>query len=168
MAFRSLSRLSSALGAKASTLRSFLLNFLLQCVALHCFVLLSHLSMIPYLSFDRRVRDFSRHRICFFDVLLIINGYLLSLCMKFSRYIRVTGRSHMLSSWVALTYLYSYAFEEFPLQWSWGDSNPWPPACKAGALPTELHPQNLCDTSGNASSLGLFLFQNFKCANIFR
>ena len=76
MAFRSLSRLSSALSAKASTLRSFLLNFLLQCVALHCFVLLSHLSMIPYLSFDRRVRDFSRHRICFFDVLLIINGYL--------------------------------------------------------------------------------------------
>ena len=26
-------------------------------------------------------------------------------------------------------------------QWRWGDSNPWPPACKAGALPTELHPQ---------------------------
>ena len=25
--------------------------------------------------------------------------------------------------------------------WRWGDSNPWPPACKAGALPTELHPQ---------------------------
>ena len=85
MAFRSLSRLSSALSAKASTLRSFLLNFLLQCVALHCSFCFSHLSMIPYLSFDRRVRDFSRHRICFFDVLLIINGYLLSLCMKFSR-----------------------------------------------------------------------------------
>ena len=25
--------------------------------------------------------------------------------------------------------------------WRWGDSNSWPPACKAGALPTELHPQ---------------------------
>ena len=23
--------------------------------------------------------------------------------------------------------------------WTWGDSNPRPPACKAGALPTELH-----------------------------
>ena len=35
-AFRSLSRLSSALSAKASTLRSFLLNFFLHsCVALH-------------------------------------------------------------------------------------------------------------------------------------
>ena len=27
--------------------------------------------------------------------------------------------------------------------WRWGDSNSWPPACKAGALPTELHPQNV-------------------------
>ena len=24
--------------------------------------------------------------------------------------------------------------------WRWGESNPWPPACKAGALPAELHP----------------------------
>ena len=24
--------------------------------------------------------------------------------------------------------------------WRWWDSNPWPPACRAGALPTELHP----------------------------
>ena len=30
------------------------------------------------------------HRICFFDVLLIINGFYYLLCMKFSRYIRVT------------------------------------------------------------------------------
>ena len=27
------------------------------------------------------------------------------------------------------------------LSWRWRDSNSWPPACKAGALPTELHPQ---------------------------
>ena len=26
------------------------------------------------------------------------------------------------------------------LLWRWWDSNPWPPACRAGALPTELHP----------------------------
>ena len=25
-------------------------------------------------------------------------------------------------------------------EWRWWDSNPWPPACRAGALPTELHP----------------------------
>ena len=27
--------------------------------------------------------------------------------------------------------------------WRWRDSNPWPPACRAGALPTELHPHLL-------------------------
>ena len=27
-----------------------------------------------------------------------------------------------------------------PGWWRWWDSNPWPPACRAGALPTELHP----------------------------
>ena len=27
-----------------------------------------------------------------------------------------------------------------PFWWRWWDSNPWPPACRAGALPTELHP----------------------------
>ena len=26
------------------------------------------------------------------------------------------------------------------LWWRWGESNSWPPACKAGALPAELHP----------------------------
>ena len=25
--------------------------------------------------------------------------------------------------------------------WRWGESNPWPPACRAGALPAELHPR---------------------------
>ena len=28
--------------------------------------------------------------------------------------------------------------------WRWWDSNPWPPACRAGALPTELHPHIKC------------------------
>ena len=28
--------------------------------------------------------------------------------------------------------------------WRWWDSNPWPPACRAGALPAELHPQIKC------------------------
>ena len=28
--------------------------------------------------------------------------------------------------------------------WRWTGSNRWPPACKAGALPTELHPQSIC------------------------
>ena len=28
-----------------------------------------------------------------------------------------------------------------PFWWRWWDSNPWPPACRAGALPAELHPR---------------------------
>ena len=30
--------------------------------------------------------------------------------------------------------------ELFNSWWRWGESNPWPPACRAGALPAELHP----------------------------
>ena len=30
----------------------------------------------------------------------------------------------------------------FLSKWRWWDSNSWPPACKAGALPTELHPHS--------------------------
>lgn len=29
-----------------------------------------------------------------------------------------------------------------PGEWRWGGSNSWPPPCKGGALPTELHPLN--------------------------
>ena len=28
--------------------------------------------------------------------------------------------------------------------WRWGESNSWPPACKAGALPAELRPHTSC------------------------
>ena len=31
-------------------------------------------------------------------------------------------------------------FRFFNRWWRWRDSNPWPPACRAGALPAELHP----------------------------
>ena len=34
--------------------------------------------------------------------------------------------------------------------WRWGESNSWPPACKAGALPAELHPQISLHTSSSA------------------
>ena len=36
--------------------------------------------------------------------------------------------------------------------WRWWDSNPWPPACRAGALPAELHPH----------FVGCLLFSVFK------
>ena len=44
--------------------------------------------------------------------------------------------------------------------WRWWDSNPWPPACRAGALPAELHP--------HFSWVGsFFTFFHFRfCGNI--
>ena len=34
-----------------------------------------------------------------------------------------------------------------PVWWRWGGSNSWPPACKAGALPAELHPRRVFEVS---------------------
>ena len=36
-----------------------------------------------------------------------------------------------------------------PVWWRWGGSNSWPPACKAGALPAELHPHCLTSSFFN-------------------
>ena len=35
------------------------------------------------------------------------------------------------------------------LRWRWWDSNPWPPACRAGALPAELHPHFRASTASS-------------------
>ena len=40
--------------------------------------------------------------------------------------------------------------------WRWRDSNPWPPACRAGALPAELHPQKFTFGFGFRVSLHSF------------
>ena len=54
--------------------------------------------------------------------IIILKEFILDIFnMQFSRYILV---------WTVL----------FIPRWRWRDSNSWPPACKAGALPTELHP----------------------------
>ena len=47
------------------------------------------------------------------------------------------------------------------LQWRWWDSNPWPPACRAGALPTELHPHLVCCGSFLWFQWTLSLIQNW-------
>ena len=58
--------------------------------------------------------------ILWLDVLLIINGYLLSL-----------------SVWC-----FQGTFPDVLPEWRWGDSNPWPLDCQSSALPTELHPHS--------------------------
>ena len=46
--------------------------------------------------------------------------------------------------------------------WRWWDSNPWPPACRAGALPAELHPRiNAECIMHNAKLLG-FAFSPYS------
>ena len=62
VAFRSLSRLSSALSAKASTLRSFLLD-LFRCIALH-------LSLSQLLSSLMLIRTYKNFRFYFWFVIL--------------------------------------------------------------------------------------------------
>ena len=44
---------------------------------------------------------------------------------------------HSLSLWAIFGLVRSLTLS---LWWRWGGSNSWPPACKAGALPAELHP----------------------------
>ena len=101
-----------------------------------------------------RLRSFAAHSIN----QRLYQGYLINFnqisCMQFSRYnlfrliyshkpmglsglepptSRLSGvRSNQLS--------YKPIFEILRFQWRWRDSNSRPPACKAGALPTELHP----------------------------
>ena len=97
VAFRSLSRLSSALSAKASTLRSFLLD-LCRCIALHLSFVSTSFEIVCFLEL---IKTFvSTFGLLFSDVLIFFKEYLtiellmfncinqLSLCMKFSRYIR--------------------------------------------------------------------------------
>ena len=47
------------------------------------------------------------------------------------------------SSHLSYRPVYSKAYSVRSTWWRWRDSNPWPPACRAGALPTELHPHKL-------------------------
>ena len=54
--------------------------------------------------------------------------------------------SFLLSTTILLGVKGSLRFYLFRLRirmrwWRWWDSNPWPPACRAGALPAELHPR---------------------------
>ena len=83
--------------------------------------------------------------VCFSDVLNIsLKNFQLSLCMKFSRYI----------------------LNSFAVQWRRWDSNSWPPACKAGALPTELHPHWLSPLFKKAFASSFFLIRQppaFPC-----
>ena len=81
-AFRSLSRLSSALSAKASTLRSFLLDLVLRYIALY--LRARHLSMTSFFA----LCSLEHFALRFLGLMSCIDIFILSsfLCVKFSRY----------------------------------------------------------------------------------
>ena len=69
-----------------------------------------------------------------------------------------------LTTWAMRPFDYGCPFHPLPVfptwfpcwWWRWGGSNSWPPACKAGALPAELHPR-VCGFQAAACFLFKFL-----------
>ena len=49
-------------------------------------------------------------------------------------------QARALTCWAMSPYVRRCSSLLTTLWWRWWDSNPWPPACRAGALPAELHP----------------------------
>ena len=103
---------------------------------------------IVRLSFSRMIP------ILIFHILYHFWYSLLSQCIssiQFSKYkiylnqpfgwlIRMVGLSGLEPPTSRLSGVRSNRLSYKPIWWRWGDSNPWPPACRAGALPAELHP----------------------------
>jgi hypothetical protein len=114
-AFRSLSRPSSAPSAKAFALCSLLLDL---CVSQHVFLSFYTQNVVAILRFYFFMASHMKYeKTTFFSIL-----WLLLFCIQFSRCTQ-------------------FAFAT--VKWRLRDSNSRPPACKAGALPTELNPQRL-------------------------
>ena len=95
---------------------------------------------------------------CFHEILILLDLLFLHLCfIQFSMYnswrflvlvgssglepptSRLSGARSSLLSYEPVCLMCSAL--SCSLWWRWRDSNSWPPACRAGALPTELHPQ---------------------------
>ena len=146
-AYRSLSRLSSALSAKASTLRPYQLdlikNFVLvRCIALHLFFFACQLILQNYLAWmsDKSYlydlffyMQFSRYH-----QIKSIRFYLLQVASQLVLYTTL-WRSNLNDCFTTCAFGY-IMITHFITKWRRRDSNSWPPACKAGALPTELRP----------------------------
>ena len=76
--------------------------------------------------------------------------------MRFLKFLPNYGKTLKKSIWYLLCLVFKVlfsvrknTFEKLLLTsqnyswWRWGESNSWPPACKAGALRTELHPHSV-------------------------
>ena len=76
-------------------------------------------------------------------------------------YLHISG----IHLWSSVLFLLNFTFRFFNRWWRWRDSNPWPPACRAGALPTELHPQRDFPTvPGNrTTTISNFVLRRLFC-----
>ena len=123
-AYRSLSRPSSAPDAKASSLCSCSLDPFFS-------VLLSYLENYMSIKSVKKIYLFNPYEIVF-----TLFGKTFFIVSLFSLLILLIVQFSMCNRW-----LFRQPW------WRWGESNSWPPACKAGALPTELHPQSEITTN---------------------
>ena len=134
IASRSLPRPSSAPSAKASALRPYYLDLFWH-VFLDNPVVASSASILTYQS----VRSGSRHR----RALALPKIHCHNLFHFILRFARLFLLTFTLKK-ICLRSFFPVQFSRFKIDWiswwRWRDSNSWPPACKAGALPTELHP----------------------------
>ena len=125
-AYRSLSRPSSAPSAKASALCPLLLNQLaytsVRVGLFYCFSLLwkFYWFFLIQSTFEIVTHSFFNRKTDIFDFRCLLLLFYIWYSIQFSRCFLT------LSGW-----------------WRIRGSNPWPPACKAGALPAELIPHKL-------------------------
>ena len=116
------------------------LYFCLSCMSHRFF--LKNLYDFSYSVFNEHSLNFRQGRLAFTKLLRYLNLFkylrrsVISLKELFSFFLGSSGLEPPTSR---LSGARSNQLSYEPV-WRWWDSNPWPPACRAGALPTELHP----------------------------
>ena len=93
---------------------------------------------VPYSAFDHL--DFSKWSLVGSSGVEPPTSCLSGMRSNLLSYEPVLFAQSPVSPYSEIRFLEPIWFRFFNRWWRWRDSNPWPPACRAGALPTELHP----------------------------
>ena len=92
--------------------------------------------------FSTQSFSFKNHRVML-KAFSLVNSNCFFFCLLFFFHEKekwVVGTNGLEPSTSRLSGVRSNHLSYAPSWWRWGGSNSWPPACKAGALPAELHP----------------------------
>ena len=92
--------------------------------------------------FSTQSFSFKNHRVML-KAFSLVNPNCFFFCLLFFFHEKekwVVGTNGLEPSTSRLSGVRSNHLSYAPFWWRWGGSNSWPPACKAGALPAELHP----------------------------